>query len=107
MCFVWYKGVCSEVPDLLLHALSYHVDSTHEVVSRSYAARGVGMLLGAILAGVHGSYCHGHTDMLLAVAMVITGGCTVAVPWCRRSLYLILAGTGQGLTQAVVLIGKF
>ena len=65
------------------------------------------MFLGSILAGVHGSHCHGNTDVVMAVAMVTAGGSTLAIPWCRQGFHLILAGAGRGLAQGMMLVGTY
>ena len=78
------QGLFNEVVGPTLPDLKSRVSSNYEQISRVFSARSAGLFIGSIVGGfLHDRFTR-RRDLLLTIALVISGLTIAAAPWCTR-----------------------
>ena len=80
-------------------------DSDYEELGRAQAMTSIGFISGSFIGGIVHERWHKHTDMIMAISMLINGIATAALPWAPSLAAYVSIYTVSGIAISVVNAG--
>ena len=99
------QGLSYEVTGPMFTYLASSLDSTQFQISWALSARGLGMVLGALIGWLMCQKCPDWRDLWMTFGLMLSAISSASTPWCPQLLYLGGALGCMGIAKGLILTG--